>query len=92
MRRWTWRELAHLNSYGKTEEQKVWRDKAYNEFIDTYGVLGMLALAIAERMPTNPNRGRGRPTPYWYNLSDEELYTLYRRMYWRVYGKKECED
>lgn len=89
MKRWTWRELAHLNSFGRTEEQQAWRNKAYEEFLVTYGYMGILALAISKKMLTEEKRARQRPTIFDSRPFDA-LLSLYRRAYWRTYGKEEC--
>lgn len=89
MTRWTWRELAHLNSFGKNEEQEAWRNKSYEEFLITYGYMGILALAISRKMSSASKRSQQRPTIFDSRPLDA-LLSLYRRAYWRMYGKEEC--
>jgi hypothetical protein len=89
MTRWTWKELAHLNTYGVGKDQQGWRDKAYEDFLVTHGYMGTLALAIAKKMLSEEKRTRQRPTIF-DNQPFDTLLSLYRRAYWRVYGKQEC--
>jgi hypothetical protein len=90
MTRWTWKELAHVNSYGVGKDQQAWRDKSYEDFLVTYGYMGILALAISRKMSPASKRSQQRPTIF-DNRPLDALLGLYRRMYWRTYGKKECE-
>lgn len=91
MKRWTWKELATINSFGTSKESTKLRDAAYKNFIEDYGFIGMVALAIAKWMPGSPSRGKGRPTPFDYK-SYKIITDLYRKLYWDTYGKSECSD
>lgn len=82
MTSWLWKELFELN----LREEK---ERYHSEFIEEYGYIGMLALAVAKWMPTNPRRGHGRPTPF-DTMGYDEIVKRYRRAYWRTYGRDSC--